>query len=530
MADVFATVASLEGQTSVFPPNHRAYVQTFRDWFRMDVSSSDTRDGINILTPGAGPGRWRRLNIADPSWMQQLTWVIDSSAGNDENSGVDLANAIKTDDERRRRMGTRPYWSGEYHLRYVSDIDYVLLSGHVMPTSIVFLHGSMTSGQGAATLLSATADTLIAQNPGVANTPYQVTANAIPVSWTASGYSATGVTPTVTVRCRLTSGNTNIVFWPLRDLGSKTARCTDTIQATTFTAAGLGSTNLDGLTYPAIAQGNTFVIERLTQIGTLVSEITNSMTAQSFGEQSPVVVFESLKIGKRDSTIGRTRIHGRAVHVFYGCELHAAENPANSRVFLLGCTVLDSNTALKNSVYHAGGSFGTMTHNFVRAGDNGMGVDNWMIQGGSLLLQQQAQICRLGIFDSPTPALQTVAPSSHVSFFLANAQGPNLWGSGNTTFPVWLVAGSHVTYPAGLGAGFTITGGGATDIAFPGANPTGKTAVRAFNDTIGLYTEPRNLTWANVLAAVTSGGFGGHVYDPATACYFGESGAPNAFG
>lgn len=111
MADVFASINTTLPRLSAinsndYPPNHEVYVATVKDWWVVDKASAQAADGITCIAPASGPGRLRRLNRADPSWLTQATWVIDPGAGgSDENTGVDNVHAIKTCGERQRRCG-----------------------------------------------------------------------------------------------------------------------------------------------------------------------------------------------------------------------------------------------------------------------------------------------------------------------------------------------------------------------------------------------------------------------------------------
>jgi hypothetical protein len=118
-----ATIAAAGGLASlnadVFPNGRTFYVHSVRDSFRLDNTSSSTADGISIVTPGSGSGRWFRLNQPHPSWRLQATWVIDPVSGNDENTGVDSGHAIKTCAERQRRVGV------EYRAPQATTITYL---------------------------------------------------------------------------------------------------------------------------------------------------------------------------------------------------------------------------------------------------------------------------------------------------------------------------------------------------------------------------------------------------------------------
>lgn len=84
----------------------RVYVETVKSYYTLIKSSALVADGISIVTPGSGPGQWIRDSATDGYWATQSIWYIDSTSGNDENSGTDSGHAIKTWAELVRRWGT----------------------------------------------------------------------------------------------------------------------------------------------------------------------------------------------------------------------------------------------------------------------------------------------------------------------------------------------------------------------------------------------------------------------------------------
>ena len=84
-----------------------AWVESVKDTWRWDATSTLTADNITVCNPtanGANPGRFiRELNPA-PEWLQQTAWFVDT-AGNDENDGSTALTPVKTDIEIQRRWG-----------------------------------------------------------------------------------------------------------------------------------------------------------------------------------------------------------------------------------------------------------------------------------------------------------------------------------------------------------------------------------------------------------------------------------------
>lgn len=82
------------------------FVATVRDSYYYDASSTLNADGITVIAPNTGSGRWIRMNLGNETWRRQATWFIDpSSAGDDEADGSTIETAIQTHAELRRRWG-----------------------------------------------------------------------------------------------------------------------------------------------------------------------------------------------------------------------------------------------------------------------------------------------------------------------------------------------------------------------------------------------------------------------------------------
>jgi hypothetical protein len=266
------------------------WVETVKDFFRWDATSTETTTPTTIINPTinlGNPGRFIRMGVPAPEWMLQQNWYNDNLnvLANDEND-ASAATPLLTDAERQRRMGTFPLWTKlEYHLYYLNDMptsDPVIISGQC-PVNIggvdIFIHANATKGSGKAVLATLTADVVTAENRP-AGTNLAVQANAIPVSWTASGW--------INSRCRMTSGaNIGGFFWPAFDSGAKTAQVSPPQAVANFTVPFvLPTTN----TFAPV-NGETFVVESLTVIAVLMVNLVGFGTGTSNS-----VVLDSVQI------------------------------------------------------------------------------------------------------------------------------------------------------------------------------------------------------------------------------------------
>lgn len=462
-------------------------------------------------------------------WMGQLNWFIDD-AGNRENSGADSAHPIP-ENERLLRMGPNARWDGgEYHLHYLTDLDNIELLGQMTSDSAVFLHGSATNGQGQSTLLSGTAGTVVAQNYGT-NTPWQVPASAIPVSWTTSGY----ITASSTSRMRLTSGATvGGKLWLMKDLGAKTARCSNIYPALTYTLASIGIPVI-GREPGSLTTGDTFLIEKLTQVKNFKCNLQSDAIFTTVSPANnllpqPNIIIESLCLGRRDSNYGLVHLAGqRATYLLDGCLISGVQDSSfdNCMVYVCGCAHANStgnHKSFNNGYYHCGFSLGQLLVDDAGDFSSIAFFRDWIIQNngtvGRMLVHNRGRVqpFRFACFDCTT-AIQ-LQNGSEMTFFKTVSGNCALWGSGNTTGYV-MSPFTRVSYPTGQGAGFTMANA-SSDITFEFG---GKTTSRVFDDGIGLYTTPRTMSFANLQASIASGGFGERISDPVGLNYFGITGS-----
>ena len=110
---ILATVAALKAlDASTLAVGSLLEVVTFLDQVIVvsDAALLALADGITLIAPTVPTGDkvYVRRNLSNALWRAQATWVIDEPSGNDENSGVDLANALKSAGELRRRVGKTP--------------------------------------------------------------------------------------------------------------------------------------------------------------------------------------------------------------------------------------------------------------------------------------------------------------------------------------------------------------------------------------------------------------------------------------
>jgi hypothetical protein len=478
------------------------------------VNSGLTADGINVVTSLYGNGGvWARLSEgSSAAAMGQSVWVIDPVNGNDANSGLTAATALKTDAERQRRMGAWPTWTQEeYHIRYLNDVptsDPIVFVGQwKSQTGNIYLHGSMTNSQGKATLASLAIDAVTPVNHAT-NTALLITSNGIVTSWTADGL--------LNQRCRLTSGaNVGGVFWPTADLGAKQARMNEPQPAQTFT----NPPPFISTTF-APALNDTFVVESLVSLGS----VRIGALGISNGQRN-TVVWDSL-------TISEFCINGTSGVLAWGCDwASTASGPNSGRIFNLAGTRLRANSKmyfvgvidLINSYADdsaAGapvftGALNSFAINCMTQQRGGIRLDGMttVIGGGSGSVKAWTIQNGMGIFNN------TTGPGVDVASVTLNAAA-EIWGvcgAGGTPFFLQEGAGLYYTAPPPGLAGFffinVAAAPGAAWISYRRASAV-QTTAPAWDLATSTFTGYRALTPALIQATVAGGGFNGQFFDP----------------
>jgi hypothetical protein len=241
------------------------------DLWMLDKTSTLAVDGITVVLPNSGTGRWIRLEIPNETWQQQSTWHINETTGDDENKGDTALLPVATYAEIDRRWGTGPVGP------VVINVDSTLNQDIDVDVKINKAVGGVTF-QGARTVIySGSVTGAQAMNPG-ANQDAQITDAALPVSWTASGL--------VGKLCVITSGpRAGYAGWIVKDLGAKTARVTKFFDYATFSFADPQVGDAFDIVDLTQINGRFGGVESFTSVWAFDLQFTNpgSRTYQAFG-------------------------------------------------------------------------------------------------------------------------------------------------------------------------------------------------------------------------------------------------------
>jgi len=221
-----------------------------RDLWMLDKSAtSPAADGITVIVPLSGSGRWTRAQQSHPSWRLQTAWHIDQGAGNDEDDGLTAGTALASHEEFQRRVADsdQPIAVAmlvTFDANYTGDIENKAHVSQVAPYGSIEYRGTRTvlfSGSFTAVTPWAT--------PTVVGT---MTDAALPVSWAASGG--------LEQLCVLTSGpNAGAASWAMVEPVAKTARYNGFFNDNTFATHD-----------PGVAE--TYDVVSLTQLTGLITQ------------------------------------------------------------------------------------------------------------------------------------------------------------------------------------------------------------------------------------------------------------------
>lgn len=99
--------ASLQNvNTTNLKSGAQVFVDEVKAYYMYSADSTETPDGVTVIAPGNGPGRWFRALSTDPLWALEADWYVDAVNGSDGNAGTTASAPLQTLLELERRIGT----------------------------------------------------------------------------------------------------------------------------------------------------------------------------------------------------------------------------------------------------------------------------------------------------------------------------------------------------------------------------------------------------------------------------------------
>ena len=448
------SVANSSSLATMAASNGDLAFETSRLGVWLFVSGSALPANARKVVAGIG-GQWLRLYIAQPFYEGQTTWSIGGASANDQNTGIDDANALASYEEFYFRVGG--YWANFYNgisIRVLSDLNEIIEVGPMMWANNSF----RVLGVPTATPYTGTISAVTAISPATQQ-PLQITDAGIAA---VGGWAAQ-----LGNRIRLTSGaNINSVFYPVKDLGGNVARCTNAMAA--IDPTGNPSSAPAQIT-PGV--GDTYVIETLPRIQGI---ITQTNKPRGTIPSIYATVFDSLDI--------RADLFGA---VFYITNNDAFSYVSRCQIRPNLFVTLGDSSQMVDCMFLPIAQPFFIGREFRIAGGGMLGafaVDarpgplllarEFIFQGSSLLVSGNpgfglagGELARGGfcIFDAVGDALR-LDPGSTVK----QGAGALVWGSGNTGFGIRANNGSRYVIGSAVAADKPILTGASGDTQISG--------------------------------------------------------------
>lgn len=294
--------------TTILKTGAMVFVTEVRAYYQFFAEDDASADGLSIVEPANGPGRWHRMPYSKTIWAAQAAWFIDPLNGDDTAQGDTPATAIRTGAELTERISTA-FLTQATTITWLNDApstDYFAFFGTINLTSPLILKGTPTTLSGPHVVSAIT-------NLSVGTTLTEVTVTGF--DWTSF----------VGKRCRITatSGSTPVgtTFW---------VEAVDSGDSQIGIVSRPRNSNTDFVDFGQqdLAVGDTFVIEELTAIGQMSIYGANVQ----FRGGNFDVLFEDVKLESRFDSDDMNSIwlfgsefacnninHGRSILQAFGC-------------------------------------------------------------------------------------------------------------------------------------------------------------------------------------------------------------------
>lgn len=464
----------------------------------------------SVLTSDGKQAYWTNA-VSALTTVTQRSWYIDplNSTGlaSDSNDGATATTPLLTDTRRQNlweQGGKIPYLTGGiYNIYYLSNLlapAFARLRGIQDSTATLLVHGSATPGKGNTTLFGpSTIQNRVVAVPA-SNTRPTITDATVPTgTWAGAGLIGSAASPNK--RIRITSGaNAGAYAWTMKDGGAGIVNTSTWCNPGT---SGITAPFTALATLPSVAIGDPYVVESLTQIDMFSDEIY-TIDNGTVNTQGSSKCYESLYLVKFFAPYGTQQA------VFNGCCGFGNQQNVSQSSFMQGCAYTTGiiNAPCLNSYIACAGWATLSPQTGARANIDG----DTMSQGVAVSISRRGGYVRAGsmcAFDSTGDGC-TVEMDGSIKNENINFGVHRLWGSGNTGPGLRVKSGAKFAYAATVP-----TIAGASDFSLAGA-----TVARAWNNATGAFTEAggvatRVTSWANQVAAIGGGGFGGQSIDPA---------------
>ena len=298
--------------TTILKNGSCVYITELRAVFALLRESTDVADGVNIVAPLEGPGRWFRWDVGSNAWVAQADWYVDEQnvTGNasDGNIGNTADAPLATMTEWSRRVG-----GSEVVLEQTTQVH---LLSDVEPDRSWWFFGQTTlpqflriTGEAPVELLSPTAITNRTNWSAGATRPSITVAG---IDWNTAGPGGTSL---LNKRCRVVQSvgsQLDALFW-IEEIDSgdpQIAYINRPYESTNPPAFGVNRT---------LAIGDVIVVEELTGVGQ--PNIRQSTNGISFAVGAVNVLLEHVRGPGATSVAVLGDLDQTAGVALYGCDM-----------------------------------------------------------------------------------------------------------------------------------------------------------------------------------------------------------------
>lgn len=450
-----------------------AYVLTYKDFFILDHVSAKSTDTDTTSATNSGTGRWLRQNIPHTFWQTKTSWYIDSVNGNDGYNGQ-TEFPLKTHAELVRRVG--------YTYIPTSNITINIVSATIDSIDVPYMpYDTYVQYVGTKTSVNTGTVNSVTARSGTTNQP-------LIVNHATAAYWATYANAPYLVT--MTSGTSlGGSFWVQENLNPTTpgsGRMTPCCISDISPFPNLTESN-------SIAGSDTFAVYTLTTVPSIKLSATKSSVTSASS-----YYFKNLRV------TSAMDIHGRASFIecyFDSTTTMHKESGSDNGAYnnIINCAMPNNNTFISEgpTSINAGKMYFIYAHGYLEL-NTGVYFGRLTSNSGSIVRINDAWAYGWSSY------AVDIYPTSNVRASL-------LWGVSATggSYGVYVRSAGVLTFSDS--STLKIDGAAAYDFAF-GATPT--TSCRAFDDSAGTYATSRTLTWANLAAAIGSGGFADYIVDP----------------
>lgn len=382
--------------------------------YRLDKTSTATADGVTVVAPVAGPGRWLRWagDGPDPAALLQTEWHINATTGSDSNDGS-AAAPLASWAELRRRYGTNPIIPQSVQVFIESDLDEILsFDGRASLASNVIFR---ITGGVRDVLASGTLSNVVTQDRGT-QTPMRL--------------DDAGIDAFVDERIRFLDGAAEgATCWGFRSPAGDQLDC---VQSVTYdTSADPLPANATPATPSA---GDSYVVEELWRVSGIDLRFARLVNAPLIGDVL-VAVAEDLDLFPqtgmflmRSDTLATAFVRSRT---------RASVIARDTVCRFTSCFVFCNQHNGHGEVYDASSLKSPVSTMVVQEGAHIQLRGDAIVSGGTLLINEAfLSTLNAAVFDSNSSGIQ-----------LANARSADLggivWGDGNADFG-WDIRGVSV--------------------------------------------------------------------------------------